>query len=511
MRGVLAVFIRSDQKRRMLRFLYVKEPLMLKRSIKDILLVLSVILAFVLIYQIWFGSYFLPNGADYILSGVEKWVLNPVSSLFRSNREADFSQNLNTMLAPEKIIVNVSGKRFVFFGENPAYNECLELSEEIMEKFLSGEYRLKSKEETDEESYLSVLKGKSIHIDYGFVCDARLFSASLCENANTVFSEDINSLREYVISLQDNILNTVSLFAKDQNSGMIYKYILEVDKSEIESKLLNSFDAESSGTTAMYSFELNFHKTQEETVSKVVFSPTALIDFTQSSLLSAEASQAVQLDNYEDELLSVFNVNTRTVRKYKDLHNAKVFIENNATLTLHDNGFLEYQAVAGEHGLDISGARDRDSYDIYSAVANAVDFVVDVTECLPDEFFENLQISTDLLERSDDQKLYQISFDYCLNGVPIMQKTTSGPAHTISLEIENGYLKSYKQYTKLYYKSSGKVFLPPVLSAADLLVDSLYDGMNPLIIETITPCFLDDEGILVQKWKMYVDGTERAV
>lgn len=486
-----------------------------KRTVKNIILLFSVLSAFVLAYRIWFNSYALPGGYQYLTSGIEQKLIQPIVSFFKPKRTGDFSQNLKRLLKPEKIVLQYGGERRAFSGGTAGYTQAEELAEETMQHLLSGAYKLKSKETVDAESLFSVLKGKSIYVVYGKSCDSRLFSFALCGSAHNSFTDDVSAVGGYVISLHDGILNDISVYLTDPKNGTMYRYVLEAEKNELDMRLKNIMAQSESAYTLSYSFELNFHKQQPESLSKVIFEPMLLLDLQTQSLpsvtsVSSAAPEQLFGEDTLDLILSAFSINTRTMNQYVDLDNARVFIENNATLTLYPDGLLTYQTVQGGHGPDISGNADKASYDIYSATTNAVDFVTELCSYLPPDLFEHLQISSELVNDSTRQGVYKICFDYCIDGVPIRCKEGDTYYHTIEIEIENGYLQSYRQMTKTYEQSGeAPQTLQPMMNAADTLVDLLYTDDSPVQISAMHANYIDDnENGIMAAWCAVANGGE---
>ncbi len=489
---------------------------MVKKTLKNCLLIGSILLTVILVSQIWFSSYFLPGGYGFFLSGLQRTFINPVMDFFGRAGGDTFSHNLESLFKPEKIVVNASDNRRMYAEGQPSYNEMLALSSDVLRNMLTGNYELKTKSVVDMDAYTSALKGKSIYVDYGKKCDYRLFSFSVCGKSQNRFSDDLSSVSSYIISLQDGIMNDISIYIMDQKSGNIYRYIVEADKAEIDSQIQATMNETTSTGVLSYSFELNFHKEQEGTPSKILFDPMILLDLTPAQLSEVTGRGLESHDEGISEelinaILRTFSINSRSVWRYTDLTNARVFVENNATLTLYPEGLIEYQTVGSGRGLDISGGKT--GYDIYAATDYAMDFVTQLCSHLPAEFFENLRIRTDMVDNADKQGVYQIYFDYCVDGVPVRHQNENGYAHTIEMEIDNGYLKSYRQYLRAYDKSwkPGLAVLP-VLNAADLLVDSLYNEPDPVKVQHIQLCYVEDEsGVLTPKWNALVDGKEHIV
>ncbi|MBE7041753.1 MAG: hypothetical protein E7400_07290 [Ruminococcaceae bacterium] len=488
---------------------------MVKKVMKNTLLISLVLLAVVLASQIWFNSYFLPGGYDFFFSGIQHYIVNPIQSLFSQNSDGSFSQNLKKLYRPEKIILNDSGERRVLTEGQEDYDTAYDLANAIVSRVLSGDYDTQSKTLVNMDAYMAALKGKSIHVDYGKACDYRLFSFGVCGESQSHLSGELSAVGGYVISLQDSIMDDISVYMIDQKSGNIYRYTVESEKVNVGNQITELVQKISSEGLHSYSFELNFHKEQENAASKILFEPMLLMELMP---LEANELQSQQLAEFghgisEDlinDVLRTFSVNTRSMWRYTEMTGARVFVENDATLTLHPDGLIEYQAVEGGRGLDISDADT--PYDIYAATDNAVEFVTKLCSDMPPEFLENLRIRTDLLDHTDRQGVYTICFDYCVDGIPVRHKTADGYAHTIELEIDNGYLKSYRQFVRSYIKTEQKTSVVPMLSAADILVDSLYNEAEPLQVQRIHLCYVENEtGKLTPVWNAVVDATEHFV
>ena len=490
---------------------------MVKKILKNALLIGSVLLAVILVSQIWFSSYFLPDGYGFFVSSFHRRIITPVMDFFKQDGGSTFSQNLQNLYKPERIVVNVSGERCAYVEGQESYAEAYALSNDILNRMLTGAYKVKSKTTIDRDAYTSALKGKSIYVDYGKNCDYRLFSFSISGKSQSRFSDDLSAVSGHVISLQDSIMNDISLYIIDQKSSNIFRYVIEANnKDEVNQKMEELRAQTPSAGSLSYSFELNFHKEQENAASKILFEPMILMDLAPAQVSRFESHRLDEFvqgisEDMINTILRTFSINTRSMWHYTDLTNARVFVENNATLTLSPDGLIEYQTVGNGRGLDISD--NKNAYDIYAATDNAMDFVTRLCSHMPPEIFENLRIRTDMVDDADKQGVYHIYFDYCVDGIPIRHKTETGYAHTIEMEINNGYLKSYRQYIRTYEKTNQeKITALPVLSAADLLVDALYKEPEPLRVQRINLCYVEDEaGVLTPTWNALIGGQEHIV
>jgi len=483
---------------------------------KNILLIFSVLTAFVLVYQIWFGGYFLPNGHDYVTSGVKK-MFAPIRDLFDRNSDPDFSQNLQKMLKPEKVVINRIGERRSFRYGTTGYEEGEHFASFFFRLFLIGDAKLINRETIDLDLYTSVLRGKSIYVDYGKNCDFHLLSSAICGYDQNHYAADLSVIKGYIIAQHESIGSHFYVYIKDEKSGNVYRYLAEAEDVIAWEQMDELISSTQSMGASSYSFELNFHKEQPEQETKVLFEPTILLDLMPQEAFVAKGYSLLSTEEdshfpQEDHILNMFSVNTRSIWKYTDLNNTKVFVENNATLTLHPDGYLEYQTVQGGRGLALDEKKDYNGeYTIYQAVADVVDFVYKMSAELSPAFMEHLQLSGDLIDTSEKQGSYTIYFDYCLNGIPVLHQTATGPAHSIEATIENGYLKSYKQFTRAYEFNDAVVSLCPVINAADTLVDTLYNGEAPLDVNKISVIYLETEMGLAPYWYVRVNGENRII
>jgi len=171
-----------------------------------------------------------------------------------------------------------------------------------------------------------------------------------------------------------------------------------------------------------------------------------------------------------------------------------------------------YQAVPGSRGLDLLEDDNRTDYDIYKATTHAVQFVSGLCNQLSPEFFNHLQITSHLVDDASRPGYYRICFDYCVDGVSVLKKTEAGFESAIVVEIENGYLQSYRQYMDAYEELVETQQLSPMLSAADSLVDSMYEEGSPLFIQAMTPIYIEEaDGRIPLAWKASVNGIEAIV
>lgn len=470
-----------------------------KRYIKNVLLSFLIAMSFILTLKLWSVDYYFGNGFIGSLSALTDKVSLPITNFFEGFTQKDRSKSLEAMLRPKRIALNWSNKRSIINEGDGDYMKFYEASFELFNKIESGEIKIKSSENVSSDDYLSVLKGKSILIDYDNKYDYKIFSSVLTSSDKTRLSDDISIIREYIISLSDNVLNYTTLYIKDYKTNNIYKYMFEYDKKSLEMLLSSRLSSSKTENTPLYAFELNFHKRESSdgTVSKTVFNPFA------SVVLYPEERNVVKPHRYsqdedaryfnESDILKKFNINTMTVNKYVDVDGVKVFVENDATLKISPDGYLEYKALEGGRGIAISDVSGKTPQGSASLVSLATDFVMSVYRSLPSTANVELRISEDVPEEQK-QTLYTVRYDYFINGMAIFQFDNASQkiVNAVTVEIENGYLKYYKHYLRTYEFIDKKYTAPSMIKAADALVSKISSAEEQIVIERSYECFVDD-------------------
>lgn len=492
--------------------------LKLRRYFKDIVLTLLVVITFVQVFQIWFSDSIVPNTTDDKSSRFQDYILSPFLQLFGKERTDTFPQYINELLRPQKIVLNQSNQRAVLYSDDESYGRFYDKAEELMRGLFTGATAVKSRETVSMDDYCAVLKGNSIYFDYSNLYDYRLFSVSICGESKNELSNDFSVVRECMISLDDNVLNNVVFYMKDYKSGNMIRYVVDQNKKEFQDELKNYFLTKQSDSTLNYSFELNFHKQENNdgALSKLIFDPLILFNLVAADCRAIIPEQPLRQNWTELEagrtnaILKAFQINPMTMRKYTNLTNAKVFVENNATLNISPGGYLQYQTVKGWQGLPISKSEEKSGSDIYTAVSAAVNFVYSLNEELLGDSLSSLRFSSDLIENGTPGN-YTITFDTCAAGLPVLQVNpeTGEKEHYITMVIENGYLKYYSQSLKQYHAANGSEPLTPVISAVDGLVDQLNgQQLQTLNILNVSRCYVDGgkEDNPEPYWNIGVDG-----
>lgn len=491
-----------------------------KSFFKDAILVLLIFLNLFLAFQIWFDTNMFSTDSLGEASKIEEYLLNPVKKLFSKKSDGAFSENLRELMRPQRIILNKSNSRAVIYDDDESYQKILSYTDELMRGVFNGDIKINNRETVSLDDYCAVLKRNSVYLDYDNFCDFRLFSASICGESKNQLSNDFSVVREFLLTPADNALNNIAAYIKDYKTGNIMKYIIDVKKDALEEELTYYFQTHSKDSTLNYSFELNFHKQEsgDGSLVRLVFDPLIIFNLVSSEIQTAEANSDLlyrwsqMQDEQANGILNAFKINPMTMRKYTNLTNARVFVENEATLTLSTDGILEYQTIEGGQGLLIADEEQKNNFDIYNAVSSAVNFIYQVNEELPYDLISTLRLNSDLIDGTA-QGSYTINFDLYTNGFPILQTdpATGEKSHCITMKIENGYLKYYRQFIRKYHSDGNVLSITPVINAVDGLIDDLNPQTEFLNVLNVGRCYVDSgvEDALVPQWNIVVEGIDK--
>ena len=484
----------------------------MKKKIKDLSLIALIVLSLVLVLQIWFQS----SSLSYIGVGeqMNEYVLRPIMQWFGRGRNGTFSQNIRELMLPKKIVLNQSNQRAVLYSNDDNYYRILQTADDLLEGLMTGQAEIKSKESISQEDYCAVLKGNSVYLDYGIDIDFRLLSVNICGKEKNALSGDFTTVHEYIISLEDNVLNNAVLYIKDYKSGNMLRYVVSENKGELDGMLSKYFKNNDTESIFNYSFELNFHKQEgsDGALSKLVFQPLILFNLVASegNVVETEPDALWGVDStHVSGILKAFQINPMTMNKYTDLTNSNIFVENKATLTISPEGYLVYQTIEGGQGLPLVDVKEKNSTDIYTAVSGAVSFLYTLNEEIPEIDPSDLRFCSNLTE-GDTPGNYTIEFDLYVGGLPVLQSalTDDSPSHAITMVIENGCLKQYRQFVRKYRVVQKKEKITPVINAVDGLMDQLKPAKQNMTIVDAKKCYFDTraENVLLPRWEIGVEG-----
>ena len=485
-----------------------------KRYLKNSLLIFLIALSFFLVFRLWSVSNYFGDGLAQSISNIARVIKKPFINLF--DREDDSSlENLKYVLSPKRIVVNYDEKRSIMQSNEDDFFAFYEHFLEILRKTESGEIKIESVENVSQSDYYASLKSKSVLVDYDTLYDYNLLTAVTDVVGESRLMTDSSVFREIIISMPENVLNYTALYIMDYNDKKVYKYMLNMDKTVLEG-LLNTRLAENpSPGTYFYSFELNFHVEENEDGSpaKVLFYPmtsVALMPEERQGIISYKHGLNGEEFENESQILKLFNINTMSAGKYTDIDGSKNFVENNATLKIGADGFIEYISTDEKKGVLLTEISENKSFDVGLATIVTSGFVNEIYNLLENSGNEMLRISGDLTE-GDSPGKYTIKYDYYIGGVPVFQldEKSGEVINSVVARVEDGYLKYYKHYLRTYDYIEEKTVQQTMLAAADELVDKMSVDNSQMKISKAYECFVDSkENLPASDWVFEIEGMD---
>ena len=454
------------------------------------------------------GNYF-GTGLSDTFKNVTELVKSPIKDLIKS--EKDPTQNLRFVLSPKRIVVNFSDVRSIMYNDDSDFLVIYEETINILKKIETESIKVKSIDQVAAEEFYASLKTKSVLIDYDSKYNYNLLAVLTGAKNGSKLMKNNAIVREFILSMPDNVLDYSHLYIMDYTDGKIYRFVLDMDKSNLENLIYKRLSKNVAPDTYNYSFELNFHTGEsiDGSPAKVVFNPltsVALVPEERTGIVSRRYGEDGEKIENESEILKKFNINVMSAGKYEDIDGSRNFVENDAALKIGNGGFIEY---AAQDGAGIKLLEKGNNFDIGTSAALVTDFVTELSSLLPQTPGCSMRITGDLTEGSSSQS-YTIRYDYYIGGLPVFQTEKDGRiTNSVVAKVENGRLIYYKHYIRAYDFSQEKKIQETMIAAADILVSKLLSDGEQLKISKAYECFIDSgSGAPEADWVFEIEGFE---
>lgn len=451
---------------------------MKRERLKSLVLVLLVVINFALAGRILTDKKLWPNGYNFFSNmdflNVSKWYSSAVN--YFKGEEKDKNQ----ILMPEKIIIN-TGDQTTRLSLNSSDVEFEQMAIETG-KLLKSAFQNKKNEvsEITKDTLYQTLSADSLYLEYHREFDVKMFSELVGGKNNSMTNTDFTF---------SGIILTYSpkteVYIPDLNNDKYYK-ITGVDKSKEIEKLSDDCikrKAQSQTNIINYSFELGFDKTFG--TQKTILNPFIQIYSTAIQMPSIKADNPFYNESGElntgmvNKTLEIFGISPDTIGRYTKEDGEMVFVENNATMKIDTNGFIEYDAT--NSGIKISDGKSR-----YSDILGVLKIInkINVAAGRGNEMY---------LSGTDENKDV-LSFDYSVSGVKVKleyKKFASG----VEVVVKDGYLKSYKQLVRNYTVTNNMTTPMEFFEALDNSILKYSEFMNEIKIEKMNLGYSDDGSV----------------
>lgn len=418
--------------------------------LKSILLIILVISSIILTANKWFSEELWPSGYNFFS--------NVKSRISGEGKDGEKGFNPNEeILKPAEIIVNNLSNHVLYTKSSLEYDEiCDEIKKMLYIAFTS-----KKSIDTDDEEWNNQLKSKSCYFSYPVIYDASYFASQL----SLGYEGSIKYIKEFIVSGDLRIPSVMHMYIKDAKTEEISKVTIDFESENIASLINNAKNY--NGDINYYSFELNFDNTNESSIKDhVIIDRGVLINISPKMLKKLSEQNMFENIIYNEELykdiLSLFEYNTSSIRKYVESDNSMVFVENYGTLKLHSTGLLEYKSTDKTKGIEL------DNSSVNSCINSCITFVNDVTGLMNTGKSMYFEISSDI--HDIQSRSFTLSFDYYINDSKIIiPEDRYQTKNAITVEVENGTVVSYTQVFNKFSPLSDEIGCGSAIDAIDRL------------------------------------------
>ena len=449
----------------------------MKERFRSILLIVLVGLNFVLGGKILSDKKLWPSGYNFFITSENK-----LFQLLFSSGGADSTKT--HLGAPTEIMVN-TGDRTTRFSVNANAEAFDELFREIS-KILADSFRTEEKNiaKISKGEWNNVLNSKSVYFVYPAEYPAELLAGFL---GVEYLQLPVRSVCRVAVAASAQNAN---VYLEDASDGALYRIETSQD-AKLFQQTIAGISVPRDHPIINYSFDLQFDKAFGE--QKIVLASSVPVYSSTVSVpsLSAYNPVAELAEEQLDQLLLAFRMNPGSVRQYTEANGTKVFVDNTGILKLSQKGKIAYQSTTLE-GMSLTSVRTKAAQ--ISAAADFADRITGICGAEPSLYLSALPEGDGVLA----------AFDYCAGGIPVVLGQEEG-VHAVSVQLENGALKSYTQLARSY-EPGDRVDAPGYIETLDQAIAAYAESMNEVEIQNISLIYRDDpeEHRIAPDWQVEV-------
>lgn len=457
---------------------------MKKEIVKNCILSLLIFVCVFLFYKIWFSEKLWSS--DYNFFTV-LWGGSPTT--------ADTSSSIEDILRPKRIIFSGGGKRFVSTKGEDSFEDYYGEVKSVLSKISENDSKFI---DSTEDEMISAIKSSSVIVDFGTV-----FGGEIGTFLGTYFP--CERVKDVVISLNDSALGRPVVYIRDQATGKVLKTTVDMPLDSLLSNVAGHLQQNALGNIP-FAFELGFNKSKLTADSEI--SQDILLDSNILMRLSAESAPGIIIAPPKDtdisssqltSLLRQFGMNKSSAKKYIETNDSVIYVSGGSTLKISPSGTLEYSS--GSEGPVIYDPSSENA--LPSAVGNIFSYVRAVFRSF-DINSPALQISSDLVNLSNNTQQVTITIDYYVNSVPVMAWENS---HAITVTLKNGRLVSYKQQVCDITTTDEVLAADNMLQAVDKLYTTLPAGSKATVSDLFV-AYTDEKNI---SWCAKLNGSDELI
>lgn len=462
-----------------------------KEHIKSIVLFVLVICNLFLGSEILMTKKLWPDGYNFFINTKKTDWYSTFSNFLKGSSADDSSKN--DISKPNNIIINTGYQttRIALKSSHEKFDNVYSVCSQILKEALSAQSKDWTYVTADE--WYKLLSARSV-----YMCYSTQFKSSLFAEFEGCKNSEISSLMENIDGVVVDGGDKAGIYLKGDDKYI--KCTLNTSDDEL-SDIINYFqqafdETDSNSDIINYSFELLFDKVLENQHTVIesmipIYSTPINYNLINADNPIIKHDSSINM-NSVNRILTLFDINENSVRRYTEAGGTMVFVENNGTLKIHLNGLIEYSAGNGSAGLKLT-----EKVGAYNNMCAAADFMDNINEVTGAG--ENMMIASYDIAAVPSVGM---SFDYSVDGIPV-EITSSEINHAVEIKMENGYLKEYKHLLRSYDMTQEVRQIPLYIEDLDKLI-----AENPSVehtyIEKMYVCYRDDitQGIKQAGWHL---------
>ncbi len=452
-----------------------------KERIKNLLLVFLIAMNFILGSRILFERKLWPSGYNFF-SNISNWEITSIYQNIKSFFGNDTIYK-SRFLSPEKIVINTGDQttRLSINPDDAEFNPILEEAYIVLQSALSDDTIPTNQISRDE--FYSALNSSSVYLEYPAKYNAKLFARLIGTNYEAM-TEIPNTFSDVAISYSPK----TCVYIADIENDMFYKINVNKSSEELVMKLGECVEARQDNHPIInYSFDLKFD--QPFGAQKTTLNPLIQVYSSVEEYPTIISKNPVSDKNILDNILKVFQMNPNTMSRYTQAGGTTVFVENDATLKIDKDGYLEYEKT-------LTTPEVNDEYSILTTVASLADGI--------NKTIKNENAMT--ISKTYNSPNGTIALDYIAGGLRV-NINSEKLSHAVEAGIENGQLKSYKQLIRSYEVTNNNTKPFEFLEALDFAISEYSKSMNEININKMHIGYIDDTqpGEKNAQWIVNVD------
>lgn len=476
----------------------------MKERIKSFVLVLLVIGSICLASITWIDERLWPAGYS-LFANIRQW---PIIRAFFAD---DYSAPLNNLGTARKVVIaDGAGSSAVFYSSDRIFDRVYGDIKPLMASFLSGDIEAVPRGDLTKDNLREMLNTQVMYayVNYPVAMSPRLFGR-LLGIADTRALSELSSVRDFFLLPAGT--DSLELLAVDNETEQIVLYALQYDGVQ---SLIDMFTDYVEGVDPAHNctlaLEMNLDVDSPDSAVRMTTRLDSFLVFdtastaeTKRAPLAGRNPLADALTDTLEGVTACFGYTPNLLYRYVDSEGTVVYLENDSSLKLYQNGVIEFEALDASHGVPLSGGGS-----LYEALNAAIRFADNVYSSVLDAPFP-MNVSSDLTYDADSRMTFY--FDYYSGGTPVVVDIQSGSrtlSHAVEMTVEDKRVVSFRMLLRDYTELPEEQSVMTIYQAIDSIAGAYANADTAVYINDMFLSYREDgaKTTLSPCWTGYVDG-----